>query len=288
MERTAICVRFRVRHDRRSRNQLVGCAGSAARNRWRDGLRAHHDERVKRALPLTLLVVGVVMMVVAVVLGVRGIADAVSSTMQWTSSGPRQIVLTQGEWALYEEVVSPSPLARNVTADSVVVAGPSGSVPVTPAGVETLTVNNRTFVTVGHFTVPTDGTYEITVEPAGSAVMVGRPIAATALRTVAYFGLLGLGGLLAFAGIVWLIVAFIVSRSNRRQPLPADAAGMPQQGMAQPGMAQPGMTQPGVAQPGMTAPPVGGPGQWYPDPEDPTQWRWWDGRTWTDQRAPRQ
>ena len=33
-------------------------------------------------------------------------------------------------------------------------------------------------------------------------------------------------------------------------------------------------------------PPLMPPADWYPDPEQPWSWRWWDGRCWTDMRAP--
>lgn len=220
-------------------------------------------EPVKRVLPWVLLAIGLVLMVVAVVLGVRGVADAVGSTTQWTSSeGPREVSLTQGDWVLYEETVSPSPLARQVTADAVTVESPSGPVTVSPTVVnETLTFNNRTYSAVARFTAPSDGIYQIAVEPVGSRMMIGRPVASTILSTFAYVGLLALGGLLTLTAIVWLIVAFIGSRS-KRAPVAAGAVGAP--------------------------PMVTGTGQWYPDPEDPAQWRWWDGNRWTEQRTPRQ
>lgn len=260
-------IAFRTSTSGSGRPSRAGTRSSDARTQpWPPNTCYRHDGTVKRALPWVLLAVGLVMMVTAVVLGVRGVADAVGSTTQWTSSGtPHQVSLTQGDWALYEETVSPSPLARQVTADQIEVSSPSGPVPVTATVTnETLTINNRTYSAVGRFTAPSDGTYEIAVETVGSRMLVGRPIGSTILSTFAYVALLALGGLLTLAAIVWLIVAFIGSRS-RRQPMPV-AAGT------------------------TGAPPaaVAGPGQWYPDPDDPTQWRWWDGRAWTDQRAPRQ
>lgn len=41
---------------------------------------------------------------------------------------------------------------------------------------------------------------------------------------------------------------------------------------------------------GSTPPSSGAPQPpgWHPDPQHPNSWRYWDGATWTDQRAPMQ
>lgn len=225
---------------------------------------------MNRVLPWILLAVGLVLSAVAVVLGIRGVADAVSSTSTWVGGAPHSVALTQGDWAVYEEVLVRGGTGASVSPSELTVEGPAGAVPVSATTVVgDLTINNRTYVSVARFTAPTDGTYTISGAAEGTSLMLGHPVESTLARAFGYVGLLMLGVLTTLAAVIWLIVAFIVSRSRR------PAAAMPAGAPGAVGMAGP-------------PPTVAGPGQWAPDPEDPTQWRWWDGRQWTDQRAPRQ
>lgn len=210
---------------------------------------------MRKILPVLLLVIGLVTVGVAVAQGVGGFVGSLQSIGQpWVAPGASTQDLTAGSYVVYEQSTSQTLDAQDVT-----VTGPAGAVPVNSTISSTLTLGDVTYVGIAGFAAPQDGSYTIEVAGDGQTLVLGPALGKTIGNAFLWVGVASLGGILALAGAVWFVVALVV---GARQP----AAG------------------PGVVP--MSAP-VAAPGSWYPDPEDPSQWRWWDGRQWTDQRAPR-
>lgn len=118
---------------------------------------------------------------------------------------------------------------------------------------ETLTRGNSIYTGAVQFAVPAAGDYTVVVHSATpTRVILARSIGGIARSIVGWIITGAAGGLLAFIGLVLLIVGLV-----RRRHRPAAYAGGPT---------------------GMLPPP-----NWYADPSDPGQQRYWDGSQWTDQ-----
>lgn len=220
---------------------------------------------MRKVWPVLLLIVGLVMFAVAAAQGIGGFADSLRTVGQsWTAPAVSTQNLSAGDYVIYER----SQL-RTVEPMDVQVTGPAGPVAVGGTTSTNLTLGNTDYVGVAAFTAPQDGSYTVEVAGDGQELVLGPSIAGTLSSAFTWIGIGALGGLLALAGLVWLVVELIVS-GRRPSPAVPGAQGVP------------------VVQgaPTVQAPPAAQ-GSWYPDPEDPSQWRWWDGRQWTDHRQPR-
>lgn len=213
---------------------------------------------MRKVWPLLLLLVGLVTIGVAVAQGVGGVVNSLQSIGQpWNAPEPASRDLTAGRYVIYEQSSAPT-----LSATDVRVTGPAGDVPVSGTLSSTLTLGNTTYVGVASFAAPQDGTYTIEAAGDGQQLVLGPELGKTIGSAFMWVGVAVLGGILALAGAVWLIVA-LVAGARKTQPVGVG---------------------PGVAPLPTSAPSQG---SWYPDPEDPSQWRWWDGRQWTDERQPR-
>lgn len=205
---------------------------------------------MRKVGPIILTLVGIVLFAVGVGQAVGGVASTVDSVgTSWVTGRASTQTLTAGGYVVYERSMQ-----RTLDPSDITVTGPDGAVPVSSTTSSTVTLGDSTWVGVAGFTAPVDGDYTITIEGEGKEVVLGPSLARTLSSAFGWFAMAGFGALLAVAGVVWLIVALLTGR----KPTPAVGAS-----------------------------PTGA-GGWYPDPEDPSQLRWWDGRQWTDQRAPRQ
>lgn len=214
---------------------------------------------MRKIAPVLLLVLGLVTLGIAVAQGVGGFVGSLQSVGQsWVAPASSTQELTSGVYVVYEQNAT-----RTLSAGDVSVTGPSGQVPVAATISSTLTLNSTDYVGVAQFAATQDGTYTIEVAGDGQELVLGPELGKTIGNAFLWVGVASLGGILALAGAVWLVAALIV------------------------GSRKPAAVGPGVVPLNSAYPQPVAQGSWYPDPEDPSQWRWWDGRQWTDQRAPR-
>lgn len=204
---------------------------------------------MRKVWPVVLALVGVVLFAFGIGNAVGGVASSVNSVGEpWTAGQPSTQTLAEGGHVIYEQATTPT-----LGVSDFEIVGPQGPATVSSSTSSTVTLGTTTYVSVVAFTAPVSGEYTITVNGSGQQLAVGPSVAKTLGSAFGWIGAAVLGGLLTLAGVVWLIVVLV---AGARHSTPAVVAGQT--------------------------------GGWYPDPQDPAQWRWWDGRQWTEQRAPRQ
>jgi hypothetical protein len=166
---------------------------------------------------VVLLVVGVVALVGAA----RHLVDAIGDTYDTPASVSR--TLDGGTTYLVYELTTgttTNPGSTSVTESDVTVHGPDGAeVPVNaPDTGFTQTFQNGSdlWVGVAQFDAATTGTYLVDVGGSGSTVAVAPGFGALG-RILGWIALIAIGGLLALAGLITLIVG-LVRRSSSRKP----------------------------------------------------------------------
>ncbi len=210
-------------------------------------------------LAILLMVAGAVLAVPTLVAGIIPITRSVSNAGTFVSPGPVVMHLGKGTYMVYEFTSDGSfdaPFNNDdvtISPADVTVTGPTGlPVNVFDRGSlrETCRSNGGEFVGAARFTTPTDGLYTIAIRsatPTGFAV--ARPLSAAIRKALAWFALVGVGGIAFVVGVVLLIVGSV--RRSQVAAAPAFAYG--------------------------AAPAPG----WHPDPWGAAQLRYWDGNQWT-------
>lgn len=216
---------------------------------------------MRKLWPILLTVVGAVIFALGVGMVIGGVTSTINAIgTPWVAGSASTQTLSQGGYVVYERAAIATLGPTDIT-----VRGPEGAVQVGHTTSSNVTIGDVQYVGVAGFTAPVAGEYTITVENSDAELVLGPSIAKTLGAAMGWTGAAVLGGTLALAGVVWLVAALILGGRKPETAVPAGPAwnsGPPLQAAS--------------AQ-----------GSWYPDPEDPSQWRWWDGRDWTDQRAPR-
>jgi hypothetical protein len=277
------------------------------------------------------LITGLVLLVVGVVMAIAGIVGTVAAAANFiTGFGspvdtPTTISrsLTGGTtYMIYELTTSGTgtasdPFGFSIPMSDITVTAPDGStVPLQDPGKLSTTFSdgNDSFIGVVTFDPPATGVYKVAIATEGATVILAPSFTAFGSALV-WVALIGLGALLAFVGIILLIVGAVRrSSSKRRQREAAAAAGYP--GLPSPGY--PTGPAPGASPyappatpyapptepyaPPVTpeaapapipavesvVPPVAAalaPAGWFPDPDRPGGQRYWDGAAWTEHRA---
>lgn len=223
---------------------------------------------MRKLWPILLVVVGVVLFAVGVGSVIGGVTSTINSIgTPWVAGAASTQQLSEGGYVVYERSA-----VATIGPTDITVRGPGGSIPVGHTTSSNVTIGEVEYVGVAGFTAPVAGEYTITVENSDAQLVLGPSIAKTLGSAMGWTGAAVLGGTLALAGVVWLVLVLIIGGRKPADTVPTWTAGP--------------SVQP--VQGAWNASPAAAQGSWYPDPEDPSQWRWWDGREWTDQRAPRE
>lgn len=270
---------------------------------------------MKRYLgPILLGIAAIVLIVVGVVWLVSQIAAAAGATSaaSWHTPGEQTMTLEPGEYAVSEAVGfatssnggasgsgSGSQAARpsTVSNSDVTVTGPQGPVLTRCAncglGYEELTMNGQVYSAITHFDVRSTGSYTVKVTTDGADVVVNQSVSSMLSGVLPALTPIGIGGLLAFVAMIWLVVLLFTKKGSKRSVQPASSypvAGVesvpgnpgiqPVPGPVSGSVPVAGQSISDAYQPGAPAGPQPG---WYLDPNDAQLQRWWSGTAWTSE-----
>jgi hypothetical protein len=242
---------------------------------------------------------GVGLMIFGVLLGVVGGAFFVGtagSKVIATFTAPVRVTpadftidLDEGTYVVYEQtgatrgsgpITTTQRGSVTITPSAVEVVSASGaSVPVEAMTLnETVDRANGTFTGAARFTVVEPGVHRIQVLGNGRQIIVAPSIAGSFGSAGAWLALVGVGALVAFIGLILLIVGLV---RGRRPAVAQGAPGGGQVGVADQWNAPAAAAAPAPVVPPVATPAAAAPG-WFPDPKGEARLRWWDGQQWTD------
>ena len=221
-----------------------------------------HRRRPPTKLAVGMLILGVLLAVPLVVKFVSSVGASVTADSHRT---PVELTeqLVEGRYVVFERTGTTrqaGPITHteaeppSLSIESVHVRDPSGNVvPVHfDRANETITQGNAIYTGVLVFDAGEPGRYTISVGGEGRQVLISRSIG-QAFRDLALpFGIAALGGLVFLTGAVLLLVALVRGKNDTPRVNPGGRAVL---------------------------------AGWYPNPEGNGQ-RYWDGRAWTEHRAP--
>ncbi len=248
------------------------------------------------------IITGAVLLALGVLLGIGGIIGVVGSATTLvqqfgdTYQTPNTFTqnLTAGTtYAVYEQTTGTTsrPGVTTVTAADITVTAPDGSTvrldPPSKSMTQAFDGGDGVMVAVAQFDPQVTGLYTVDVTTDGAVVTVA-PSFSSIGKAFAWVGLIVLGGLLALAGLITLIVG-LVQRSSSKRATTAVAGGYPAAPTVGTGYAATpyatGVPAAAPPAPAPAAPPVAPPPGWYPDPGRPGGQRYWDGTAWTQHQA---
>jgi hypothetical protein len=231
------------------------------------------------------IITGLVLLAVGIVMAIGGIvafgasAASLLSGLGTSQTTPVEIpkTLEAGTtYAVYEQATSGTgsssdPYIGSVQPGDVTVQATDGTAVIvtdSPSLSQTFSDGSKNYVVVATFDPPVSGQYVVSVKTDGATVIVAPSLTAVA-KALPWLALIGLGALLALAGLIVFIVGIV-----RRSSKPAVAAGYPAAGYAPVPTPSPAARPTGLPAPG-----------WYPDPERPGGQRYWNGTGWTESRT---
>jgi hypothetical protein len=202
------------------------------------------DTRRPRIWPgITALVAGTLCLVVGLVLfGVVGFAGLVGSPV-YQAPVTVSVKCDIGDYYVYQHVGSQisgpgfsysQSGVPTLTSQKVQVRGPEGAQVATwsTSGGETITKGSWIYVNTVGFHAARAGAYQVHIAAVSpSAVIVGPSLGSQFLRAAPWLIMVGVGGLVAIAGLVLLIVSLV--RRNRQNRIPWDYGGPPGQWVTQ-------------------------------------------------------
>lgn len=219
-----------------------------------------------------MVVWGAVLVVLGLLVGVVGGAVLVAQTggdlvRVFTADAEptpsdQQLDLDEGTYIVYEltgsragPVTPPDARGLTVGVGDVTVTAPDGAqVPVSvPRFGETLTRGSSTYTGAVSFEVEDSGIYRVGVTTPETQVLVAPSLSSLFTQSVAWIALAAVGVIVFFVGVVLVVVGLV--RTGGQPPAPTRQIGA------------------------VDTAPAG----WYADPQGVAAWRWWDGRSWTDQ-----
>jgi len=233
------------------------------------------------------IITGLVLLAVGIVMAIGGIvafgasAASLLSGLGSPQTTPVEIPKTLDggtTYAVYEQASGGSgttgdPYIGSIQPGEVTVQATDGTAVIvtdSPSLSQTFSDGSKNYVVVATFDPPVSGQYVVNVKTEGATVIVAPSLTAVA-KALPWLALIGVGALLALAGLIVFIVGIV-----RRGSKPAHASGLPAQGhvYAPVATASPAARPAGLPAPG-----------WYPDPERPGGQRYWNGTGWTESRA---
>lgn len=221
----------------------------------------------RRRGSLAWWVLGVGMAIAAI--GIVGLMSSTGSILvqaatspPLTSPGVLTVAMTPDEWAVYQltgiskqvgPVTTTNQRALTISPRQVVVTGPDRVTLSTtrPSMTETIDLNGQIYTAAALFTVTQPGDHTVEVKADGGQVIVAKRVTSVLKSTVPWVVSMVLGGIVAFIGLILVIVS---SRRPRGTPPTWPPAGGP-----------------GYGPPPVYGPPPGsGPPPTWPTPSGPS------------------